>query len=145
MTTAVLRVLIVEDRPERQEILRSLYREHAWTLVNTAARAIRLVESYTFDLISLDFDLAGDGHGDEVASAIARSANATTEVIVHSMNKPGAQRISAILPRARLVPLSRITRTNATFKRVRLELSAGTGVDWRRVVRGEVAPRVKSG
>jgi hypothetical protein len=47
----VLRILIVEDTPERQQWLTGLYREHAWVLVHTAARAVRLVNAYDFDLI----------------------------------------------------------------------------------------------
>lgn len=34
----VLRILIVEDTPERQGWLTGLYREHAWVLVHTAGR-----------------------------------------------------------------------------------------------------------
>ena len=51
----MLRVLIVEDRAERQEVLRQLFRDHAWVLVHTAARAVRLVQAYRFDLVALDY------------------------------------------------------------------------------------------
>lgn len=61
--TVVLRILIVEDTRERHELLKSLFREHAWILVHTAARAITLVRAYNFDLISLDYDLAGREKG----------------------------------------------------------------------------------
>jgi CheY-like chemotaxis protein len=75
-TPRVLRILIVEDTAERQELLQSLYREHAWVLVHTAARAVRLVQAYDFDLVSLDFNLAGPDDGDAVASALRESRNA---------------------------------------------------------------------
>jgi CheY-like chemotaxis protein len=120
-----LRVLIVEDTPERQEVLRGLFRDHAWITVHTAARAICLVEAYDFDLIALDYDLAGPGKGDEVASVIPGSRNAGATVIVHAMNSKGAERIVALLPKAKLLPLSRITRNNRTFKRLRSELAEG--------------------
>ena len=55
-----MRILILEDTPERQEILKQLYRDHAWVLVHTAQRAIRLLEAFEFDLVSLDYDLAGE-------------------------------------------------------------------------------------
>ena len=110
------RVLIIEDTPDRQKILQNLYKDHAWILVHTADRAIRLLEAYVFDLISLDFNLAGPRSGDEVASFIARSANAKAKVIVHSTNAVGAKQIIDILPHAVHVPISKIVRDNKTLK-----------------------------
>jgi len=130
MEPKALRILIVEDTVERQEILKNLYREHAWILVHTADRAIRLLGVYNFDLISLDFDLAGDKKGDVVASFISCSRNSETKVIVHSMNPQGAAKISEFLPSAIHVPLSRMTKTNRIFKRLRQELSKGVDINW---------------
>jgi CheY-like chemotaxis protein len=48
---APLRILIIEDTEERQKILTSLYRSHAWILVNTGHRAITLLKAYDFDII----------------------------------------------------------------------------------------------
>jgi len=128
-----MRVLIIEDTPERQEILINLVKDHAWILVNTVARARRMLENYTFDLIFLDYDLAGEQRGDEVASSLMQTGNATTKVIVHSMNAPGAERIKSLLPAADIVPLSKITRDNATFKKLRGLLRFGPEIDWARV------------
>ena len=132
--SAVLRVLIVEDTPERQEWLQGLYREHAWVLVHTAARAVRLLNAYDFDLISLDYNLAGPNNGDAVAEAVAASRNARTPVLVHSMNPRGAGRLAELLPHASCVPVGRIVRTNATVKRVREALRRGVPADWESLV-----------
>ena len=137
MVKKILKVLIVEDTPERQEVLKSLYREHAWILVHTADRAIRLLSVYAFDLISLDFDLAGDKKGDVVASFISCSRNSKTKVIVHSMNPQGAAKISEFLPNAIHVPLSKMTKTNRIFKRLRQELSKGADINWAFVFGGD--------
>jgi DNA-binding response OmpR family regulator len=133
-----LRVLIVEDTAERQGWLQSLYREHAWVLVHTAARAIRLLHAYDFDLISLDFNLAGPDDGDAVAGGVAASRNARTPVLVHSMNPRGAARLGELLPHAACVPVSFLVRSNATVKRVRAALRRGVPRDWREVVVGEM-------
>jgi CheY-like chemotaxis protein len=130
MKSKILRVLIVEDTPKRQEILKNLYKDHAWILVHTASRAIRLLNAYDFHLISLDYNLAGDKDGDAVASFIAQSRNAKTKVMVHAMNKQGADRISAILPHTELVPITKITKNNATLKRLRQELARGVNINW---------------
>jgi CheY-like chemotaxis protein len=130
MEQRVLRILIVEDTFERQKILRDLYKGHAWILVNTVNRAICLLDSYDFDLISLDFDLPGGKKADEVASFIHRSRNAKAKVIIHAMNNQGAKRILEILPNAEVVPLSKMIRNNTTFKRLQQELSHGVDINW---------------
>jgi CheY-like chemotaxis protein len=129
-----LRVLIVEDSPERQDILCKLFKHHAWMLVHTAERAITLVSAYDFDLISLDYDLATEGTGVDIAQAIIQSRNAETKVIIHSMNSVGAERIARILPTAVIVPISAMVRSNAVFTRLRAELSKGTPIDWSKVL-----------
>ena len=137
MEPKTLRILIVEDTHERQEILRNLFRDHAWILVHTADRAIRLLNAYDFDLISLDFDLAGTKRGDEVAWVIPHSRNSKTKVIIHSMNSPGAERIMALLPHAKHVPISKMIKNNSIFKRLRQELLKGVDIDWAFVFRRE--------
>lgn len=135
MEPKTLRILIVEDTSERQEILRNLFRDHAWILVHTADRAIRLLNAYDFDLISLDFDLAGTKRGDEVALAISHSRNTKTKVIIHSMNPLGVERIMALLPHANHVPISKMIKNNSIFKRLRQELLKGVDIDWAFVFR----------
>jgi CheY-like chemotaxis protein len=130
----VLRILIVEDTPERQEWLTGLYKEHAWVLVHTAARAVRLVNAYDFDLISLDYNLAGPDNGSAVAEAISRSRNANTAVLVHSMNPRGAARLAELLPRAVCVPVGSLVKTNAIARRVREALRRGVPADWQALV-----------
>lgn len=137
---ATLRVLIVEDTPERQEWLQALYREHAWVLVHTAARAVCLLNAYDFDLISLDYNLAGPNNGDAVAEAIATSRNAHTPVLVHSMNPRGAGRLAELLPHAACVPVGSIVKTNATAKRVREALRLGVPADWQGLVNARRYP-----
>jgi hypothetical protein len=127
----------VEDTPARQEALTWLCKDHAWVLVHTARRAISLTQAYEFDLIFLDYDLAGPEKGDTVAAAIALSPNRKARVIVHAMNAAGAQKIQALLPQADLMPLSRMTKDNATFKRLRAQLARGVDIDWRSIFREE--------
>jgi hypothetical protein len=105
-------------------------------LVHTAARAIRLINAYDFDLISLDYNLAGPDTGAAVAAAIAGSRNARTPVLIHSMNPRGAERLVELLPQAQCVPAGSLVKTNATAKRVRQALQRGVPSDWLAVVGG---------
>jgi CheY-like chemotaxis protein len=140
-----LRVLIVENTPERQEILQSLYQDHGWVIAPTAARAIRLLETYYFDLVSLDFNLTGVEQGEDLASFISRFLNGKTKVIVHSSKRKETDPISAQIPQADIVPLSRITRSHAVLERFRQELSRGNNIDWIFVFTGKIPKRLKEG
>lgn len=119
-----LRVLLVEDLPERQAVLTSLYRAHAWVAVTTGARAITLLTVFDFDIISLDYNLAGEATGADVADVIAGSRHRATRVVVHSQNPIGAAQINARLPAAILYPVSRMVRSNDVARRIRDALAA---------------------
>lgn len=124
-----MRVLILEDTAARQQILRQLFRDHAWVLVHTGARAIRLLEAFEFDVVSLDYDIAGDLCGADVAARIV-CLTYRPRVVVHSMNPQGRTRIRALLPDALVLPVASMTTTNQRFKRLRDELLAGKDFDW---------------
>ena len=126
-------VLIVEDDPERQSILKNLFRSHAWILAHTADRAIRLIKAYRFAMVSLDYDLAGSGKGVDVAQVLADTENRDAYVLIHSMNGPGAEKIQQLLPRAVWVPINQITKTHAVFKRLRAEIVHVPDIDWKNV------------
>ncbi len=133
MAKSVLKILIIEDSPERQGILKNLFREHAWILANTAKRANTLVSVYDFDIISLDYDLDGEERGDVVAEFIKRSRNVNAKVLVHSMNVQGVALIQKHLPNSIAIPISKITRDNKTFKRFRDSINKDIDIDWARV------------
>jgi len=130
MNSKILKILVVEDTPERQEILKNLFRDHAWVLAHTARRAVRLLSVYKFDLISLDYNLAGPDCGDSIGSFIPDSINSNTKILIHSMNKAGADKIKNFLPNADYVPVSKLIKTNQIFKKIRAELKKGPEIDW---------------
>ncbi len=130
-----LKVLIVENTPERQTTLKSLFKDHAWVLVNTARRAKTLLDVYDFDLILLDFDLDGPDTVEDIARHIIDSRNAGSKVWIHSMNAQGTEKIKHFLSAATAVPYSKITRDNLTFKQLKAELENGVSVDWACVFR----------
>lgn len=111
----LLRVLIIEDNPERQAILTKLYRSHAWVLVHTGRRAMTLLQAYRFDLVSLDYHLAGDLTGADVAQSLLATPNSTARLVIHSMNPAGAAEIARLLPGAVVFPISKMIKSNRTF------------------------------
>ena len=128
--TVPLRVLIIEDTEERQSILTSLYRSHAWMLVNTGRRAVTLLNAYDFDIISLDYNLRGELNGADVAMEIKLSG-INTKIIVHSLNPKGVKQILQILPDAISYPVSKMVRSNKHFKFIRAKIDElGVNYDW---------------
>lgn len=138
MSQFPLKILIVENTPERQKVLQNLFKDQAWILVNTAPRAIRLIKVYDFDMIALDYDLDGEEKGDKVAEFIKQSRNANAKVIVHSMNVQGVEQIQQHLPDSTAIPFSKIIRNNQTFKRLREEINKGLNIDWGYVFRRDI-------
>lgn len=129
--TVPLRVLIIEDTEYRQKVLTSLYRSHAWMLVNTGRRAITLLNAYNFDIISLDYNLRGELTGADVAKEINLSRNTATKIIVHSLNPKGVKKILNILPDAVIYPVSKMVRSNKHFKHLRAKIDElGVDYDW---------------
>lgn len=127
----VWRILLVEDTEERQAILTSLYRSHAWVLVNTAARANTLLHAYEFDIVSLDYNLQGGLNGTAIATELLQSRNNQARIIIHSMNPKGAKLLKEMLPTAICYPVSRMVRSNQTFKAIREKIdSMGPQYDW---------------
>ena len=127
-----LRVLIVEDTPERQDILTALYRQHAWILAHTGPRAIMLLRAYDFDIVSLDYNLGGELTGEDVAEFLASAPGKALRIIIHSMNPDGAARIKTLLPEAILYPVHRMVRSNRIFKKLQESISAeGVAYEWK--------------
>ncbi|MBE9019220.1 hypothetical protein C7Y66_22340 [Chroococcidiopsis sp. CCALA 051] len=126
-----LRVLLVEDIGKRQQVLTSLYESHAWILVDTVERAITLLHAYTFDIISLDYDLRGERKGLEVAQALKHSPSKNARVIVHSMNSRGVKSILAVLPNAIPYTVSKMIHSNETFQHLKGKINElGAVYDW---------------
>jgi CheY-like chemotaxis protein len=123
--------LLVEDVQERQQILTSLYRSHAWILVHTGQRAIGLLKASDFDIISLDYNLRGELNGAGVAQGLKHSRNQNARIIIHSLNPKAVNSILAILPDAITYPVSKMIRSNKNFKALRNKIDRLGGVyDW---------------
>ncbi len=127
----LLRVLLIEDTEERQNILTSLYRDHAWILVKTGNRAIKLLNAYDFDMISIDYNIGGELNGANVALFIRDSRHKNSRIIVHSLNPKGAKYILEILPQAIYYPVSKMVRSNQKFKYIRQKINElGVNYEW---------------
>ena len=124
-----MKILIVEDTPDRQELLRRLLAGHDIVVVDSAEAAVGKLRGTAFDLVFLDYDLAGEGTGGDVASFLT-TVDAAPEVVVHSMNPEGVAAIRAVLPDAHPVPIDRLHPRTALYSRLRAGFAAHQPIGW---------------
>jgi CheY-like chemotaxis protein len=110
--TGGIRVLLVEDKPDRTAFFGQLYQSQTFAAVTTGEEAVELVREGLFGLVHLDFGLAGELTGADVAEAIAQQ-NSPPRVLVHSENLTGVMAIQQVLPAAAYVPFSHLRNAGA--------------------------------
>jgi len=105
-------ILILEDSSERQQAFLKKFSEFNLAIVETAQDAIEKLQSQKWDSILLDHDLGGEtnvesgpGTGYEVAQWLANNPDHKPEqIIIHSANPVGRDRMKAELPEAIIAP-----------------------------------------
>lgn len=102
-----LRILILEDDPERWKHFRRCFIGHEVGVMATAVGAIAALKLESYDALFLDHDLgepnqaSGPGTGYEVAKWLERHPERCPRVVVlHSLNKPGRDAMKAAIPHA---------------------------------------------
>ena len=102
-----MRILFVDDCPERTKQFRERAAEHELVCVEDCKKAVAALDGEPFDMIFLDHDLADEhywrdmrkGTGTEIAQRIAAKArkHQHATIILHSLNHAGRQRMRSIL------------------------------------------------
>lgn len=108
-----MKILILEDDPNRQEKFRKIIQNRGWglTMVDTAEAAIRELKKEEFDMIFLDHDLGGEVYvssdhrntGAEVARFLNKNP-VKCSVVIHSLNVPGATVMAKLIPGSHRIP-----------------------------------------
>jgi hypothetical protein len=90
-----------------------------------------MLQAYEFDIVSLDYNLAGELNGNVVAETLSQSHNRNARIIVHSMNPAGASKLRELLPSAIGYPANRMVRSNQVFKTLRSKIDLlGVSYQW---------------
>ena len=125
-----MRVLIVEDSPDRIAILKRVFAAHEVVVAQSAMVAGQQLLEDRFALVLLDFDLADDQTGEVVAQMIADQGPPYPDVVVHSLNPDGVRCIRTLLPGAIELPITSLDRANPVYGRLMSELATGRRVNW---------------
>lgn len=112
-----LRILILEDSPERISFFKQKFNKHDayfFDMADDAIEALRIINDKPWDIILLDHDLGGKvfvssaehNTGYTVAKYIADNRNdfEINQIIIHSLNPAAAQNMKNVLPEAQYVP-----------------------------------------
>lgn len=108
-----MRILVLEDNPNRMKIIRQNFIGHIIEIVNHSKDCIdKLQNDGPFDALYLDHDLngqifvpSGPGTGWEVASWLSDNPDKKPPMIkIHSLNDKGSAKIKELLPEAIWVP-----------------------------------------
>jgi len=106
-----MKVFILEDNPDRFKFLKKFYTRDTISWAQTYPEAKKIFEmDGPFDLLLLDHDLGEEedirvGNGEMFAEYLAGCELNGANIIIHSMNSWGAQRMKHYLPKAELVPI----------------------------------------
>jgi len=108
-----VKILIVEDNPDRQNKFQEILKGHDLTITASSKEAVNLVNASKYDIIFLDHDLgvdpktgektervylaSGPGTGYEVAEQIPTSINKEATVVLHTWNFPGAKNMAEVI------------------------------------------------
>lgn len=109
-----MRVLILEDDPNRVSVFLRKLEGHEVDSVSTADAAIWMLQQNEYDMAFLDHDLGGKAHqqsgpgtGYEVAKWIKDHPDrAPKQIVIHSCNPAGSQNMYCVLPDARVIPFA---------------------------------------
>lgn len=107
-----LRILILEDDPNRVKKFTQALIDHEVSVTDSSKVCIELLKTKKFDVLMLDHDLGGEVYvksgentGYEVACFLEENPDKQpTQIFIHSLNGVGAQKMNAAIPKARHVP-----------------------------------------
>jgi CheY-like chemotaxis protein len=107
-----MRVLILEDSPERIKVFQKQLKDHDLYFFDNVRDAIRAIEFIgEFEFFFIDHDLDNkvfvssqeENTGYQFAKYL-KEKGIVKDTVIHSMNPVGSQNIKAILPWAQIVP-----------------------------------------
>ena len=103
-----MKILVVEDEEYRRDAFRTKYAgQHQIVFTKKPAEAIDLLKQGGFGCLFLDHDLGCKHSGYDIACWLEEHPeHCPPQIVIHSQNSVGNQKIKAALPQAYLVPFA---------------------------------------
>ena len=100
-----MKILIVEDMPERTCVFFQWFKDHDVVVCNSAKESSEIIKTMRFDLIFLDHDLGLRAYVDsndpntgmQIVKCVEFSPNARSRFIIHSWNTIGVENMRSYL------------------------------------------------
>lgn len=121
-----MRILVLDDSKERLKKFQGQLFQVTLDCVMTSREAIKKLSENRYDVVFLDHDLGGQiyqpsgpGSGYEVALWLHDNPeNKPKQIIIHSFNLNGSQRMLSLLPEAEYHPGVWLTKMNISDKNI---------------------------
>jgi len=111
-----MKILVLEDNPNRIEDFKRKFISDNVTYTEDAYEAIGHLKKTKFDLVCLDHDLGGmqieydlENCGTVVAEWINDYPVRDTEFVIHSLNSPLAENMQKLIPGSKYIPFYWLT------------------------------------
>jgi len=112
------KILLVENAIRRVQFFQQAFKNHKLDIASNPEKALNYLKDNTYDLICLDFDVGLDQDSTPVAEFL-KNKNIYSEILIHSMNKNGAEKLRIILSdnnrHIEIYPFEDILKNNGEF------------------------------
>lgn len=109
-----MKVLIIEDKLERIDVLRAIYLSHEVSVAENFEEAQYTLKSNTYDIVNLDYDLH-----DTNTESLTHLISSSTLVVIHSENPDGVERLRSHLTGAIAVPFHLFTEKSPEMSKLK--------------------------
>lgn len=119
-----MNILIIEDRADRVETLKSLYSTFEPIVASEVEFAKEILSSNIFDLVHLDYDL-DETTTEELASLFPEE----TKVVIHSENPNGVAVLLRLVENSIAIPFHKFASKSPELSRLKAVISTGVKKD----------------
>lgn len=119
-----MNILIIEDKADRIEALKSLYSTVKPRVASEVEIAKEILSSNSFDLVHLDYDLH-ETTTEELASLFSKE----TTVVIHSENPNGVAVLLSLIENSIAIPFHKFASKSPELSHLKAVLSTGVKRD----------------
>lgn len=117
-------ILIIEDKVDRVETLKTLYSTFEPIVTSEVEIAKDILSSNSFDLVHLDYDL-----NETTTEELAHLFSEETKVVIHSENPDGVKVLLSLIENSIVIPFHKFAGKSPELSHLKAVLSTGVKRD----------------